>query len=572
MNVKKLSYLHDGLVFALVILYLAIFPIPITVNDDAYVYFTYARNFAEGRPFAYDPRNIPSEGFTSILYMLLIVPAELLDINPFFFGVLINMTALALSVVWIGQTIRAMRVMPEAFANLFTLFLAVLVLNDQSIPKLVYAGFESVFSLLWATGMIVSVAKALDAEQTERARKRWQSVFFVMAFLAHLVRPEYLLIGGLCGAILLWRAPERAALLRRAAIFVLVMVGYYLLKLAIFGDPFPTGFYRKVRSSQLGIYIIRDWTVQYKALIVLAGLFSGALLVTLGKRAAWLLASIGGALSICVFYLQSTPLAPFYHRFLITPIWVVYITLAFGPVWWVTSGAQRVLKVQRAWLLSAPLSLILIGATILAAPTLGEGNFYQRVIDTVQQHLYLRAGSYWRSQLSDPSAVTVVFGDAGAVPYALGSRFIDPNGLTEPPIAHLFRLPDGEEKTERFVAHVLSNQPDIIIDYQWYWYQPQEGEKLSISAPVNFHSPFQEQMPAAIYEAYRDYGMLYGCSVQLYVRMLILIRRDSPYGAENLYKAFCSYPGAFRFAEELVVHSEGRAINFPPYVPEAAAR
>ncbi len=567
MNVKKLSYLHDGLVFALIILYLAIFPIPITATDDAYVYFTYARNFAEGRPFAYDPRNIPSEGFTSFLYMLLIVPAELLDINPFFFSVLINMTALALSVVWIGQTIRAMRVMPEAFANLFTLFLAVLVLNDQNIPKLVYAGFESVFSLLWATGMIVSVARALDAEQTERARKRWQSVFFVMAFLAHLVRPEYLLIGGLCGAILLWRAPERAALLRRAAIFVLVMVGYYLLKLAIFGDLFPTGFYRKVRSSRLGVSMLKEWLNQYWSLLVVAGLvliLSGAVL---NRRAMWLFALTGGAVSILLFYSQSAPLSNWYHRFLIMPTWAICVALAFGAVLVASYVKGRVLKGRLARQWHVYLSLILIGATIVSAPKIANGNFYQRVSEVVQEDSYIQIGNYWRSQLADPNSLTLVFNDAGIIPYVLPSRFIDRQGLTEPPIAHLFRLPDGEEKTERFLAHVLGNQPDIIVDY-WFE-QRKEGQRLIVTPKIDIHSPFHGQIPAAVYEAYRDFGMLYGCSIG---PILILIRRDSPYGAENLYKAFCSYPSAFRFAEGLTVYSEGRAINFPPYVPEAAAR
>jgi hypothetical protein len=84
MNMRShlLNWLYDGAIFVLIAAFFLLAPLQIVVYDDAYVYFTYARNFVEGRPFAYDPRNIPSEGFTSLLYMLMLVPAELLRVNP----------------------------------------------------------------------------------------------------------------------------------------------------------------------------------------------------------------------------------------------------------------------------------------------------------------------------------------------------------------------------------------------------------------------------------------------------------------------------------------------------------
>ncbi len=305
MNTRKLYWLYDGAIFTLVVAFFLLAPLPIVIYDDPYVYFTYARNFAEGRPFAYDPRNIPSEGFTSMLYMLMLVPAELLRINPILAGALINMTALALTIVILGQAVRATGILSARTAALFTLLLAILLMRDQNIRQLVFSGFESLLGLLCAAGIVISVAYALDERRAAAAQRRWISVFFIASFLAHLVRPEYMLISVLGGAVLLWRSPERGALLRRAAIFALVMVGYYLFKLAIFGDLFPTGFYRKVRISWFSVEYANGWLNEYRNVLLLAAITFAVLSAVLRKRALWLILFGSSAVSILLFYAQS---------------------------------------------------------------------------------------------------------------------------------------------------------------------------------------------------------------------------------------------------------------------------
>ena len=66
----------------LALAYVALFvlaSIRLETNDDVFVYFNYARNFCDGRPFAYDPRNLPSEGFTSLEEALSVSMAEAED-------------------------------------------------------------------------------------------------------------------------------------------------------------------------------------------------------------------------------------------------------------------------------------------------------------------------------------------------------------------------------------------------------------------------------------------------------------------------------------------------------------
>jgi hypothetical protein len=267
------------------------------------------------------------------------------------------------------------------------------------------------------------------------AQRRWLSVFFIASFLAHLVRPEYLLIGALSGAVLLWRSPERAALLRRTALFALAMAGYYLLKLAIFGDLFPTGFYRKVRASALGLDYVSAWLNDYRSILPLTAIASIVLSIALRKRALWLLILAGGALSILLFYTQTTPLSAVWHRFLVVPIWTSYALCAAGAAWliervahFVKNRPAQLAEVGRlaAFCLALPW---IVSSSGLTPPEIARAlrehgiiNLPERAERALRENLYLQLGAYWRARLSDPTAITVAYNEVGALPYALGSR------------------------------------------------------------------------------------------------------------------------------------------------------
>jgi hypothetical protein len=75
-------------------------------NDAGYVYFTYARNFVAGRPFAYDQRGLRSEGVPSPLLLLMLVPFEWLGVNPYLAALLLSWLGAALSVGLWTATLR----------------------------------------------------------------------------------------------------------------------------------------------------------------------------------------------------------------------------------------------------------------------------------------------------------------------------------------------------------------------------------------------------------------------------------------------------------------------------------
>ncbi|MDW8299924.1 MAG: hypothetical protein RML95_11375 [Anaerolineae bacterium] len=579
-RLQHIHRLYDGLILVLIAAFFLLTPLQIVVFDDAYVYFTYARNFAEGRPFAYDPRNIPSEGFTSLLYMLLLVPAELLHLNPIWISALINLCALALSIVWLGQAARATGALSGRAATIFALLLTILLLQDYNIRSLVLSGFEAILGALCVIGMVVSAAYALEERRTVRARKRWLSVFFSMTFLAHLVRPEYLLIGALGSAVLLWRSADRAVVIRRAAIFALTMLGYYLLKLAIFGDLFPTGFYRKVRVSALGVSYVQEWLSDYQNVLLLSFLALVTLVIALRRHAVWLAIWAGGAVLIVLFYTQTVPLSAVWHRFLVAPIWASYALCAFGAAW-LLEVLARLSKVRAAWLAEVGRAALLCLTPLLIISKLGlspaeveralreEGvfNLHVRAERALRENLYLQLGWYWRSQLAEPSTLTIAYNEAGALPYALGSRFIDLYGLAEVEIARLFSLPDGDVKTARYIAHVLAQQPSILLMLNYG-----EADQAVWHGFADPHSPFHSAPPAAVYEAYYAYGLRYACSVNHWgLKLHILVWRDSPQGAQTLSEAFCGHPSAYRLPNGLTVETTGGSTHFPLYDADAAA-
>jgi hypothetical protein len=581
MRTRLLNRLYDSLIVGIVVAFFLLMPFQIIVYDDAYVYFTYARNFVEGRPFAYDPRNIPSEGFTSLLYMLMLVPAELLRVNPILAGALINMTALALAIVALGQAARATGVFSDRAATLFMLILSALLLQDYNVRSLVLSGFEAVLGALSATSIVVSAAHALDERRAAHVRRHWLSAFFMAVFLAHLVRPEYLLIGALSGAALLWLSSERAALLRRTAIFALVMAGYYLFKLAIFGDLLPTGFYRKVRTSALGLDYVSAWLNDYQSVLPLAAIASIVLSVALRKRALWLLILAGGALSILLFYTRTAPLSAVWHRFLVVPIWTSYALCAAGAAWliervahFVKNRPAQLAEVGRlaAFCLALPWIVSNSGLTPLeierAVREHGIITLPERAERALRENLYLQLGTYWRARLSDPTTITVAYNEVGALPYALGSRLVDLYGLAEPAIAHLFSMADGEAKTAQYIQHVLAQQPDVLLMLN---YGAQE-QAVWHGFP-DPHSPFHSAPPAAIYEAYRAYGMAYACSINHWgLKLHVLLRLDALGSAAQLDAAFCSHPSAYRFVEGLTIETEGRAVHFPPLAEALVAQ
>jgi hypothetical protein len=74
---QQLHWLYDSLIVAIIAAFSLCIPLQIMVFVMPMFISPMRAISLKGRPFAYNPRNVPSEGFTSLLYMLLLVPTEL---------------------------------------------------------------------------------------------------------------------------------------------------------------------------------------------------------------------------------------------------------------------------------------------------------------------------------------------------------------------------------------------------------------------------------------------------------------------------------------------------------------
>lgn len=542
-------------------------------NDDAFVYYNYARNFVAGRPFAYDVRNIPSEGFTSLLYLFMLVPFEFLHLNMTFVSTVINLGALILIVLLATGLATRSGVLNRAQALTFAGILWALLAVDPHIRVTLNWGLESLLGPLMLLAQATALWAACAQGDNHRAR-RGLAAFFILLFLNYITRPESMVFIALVGGLMLLTSPiDRRRLIRMSILFGIMFAAYHGLKLVVYGDIFPTGFYRKV-GKESGLGYVVDWLLTYLPLLA-AAVFLSAASYPLRRwspplRQRWIGLLIGVSLLTLLFFIGTAPLVGVGFRFLMTPTITLYILTVLLAIWLAARIAERfaairplapVLTVTPLLLTSLLMGLGWWGSTA-GTDRLNALNVYARARHATETHPYLKLGIWLYTTLPDPQALTLVFGDAGALPYALDSRFIDTNGLTEPAIARLFRLEDGEEKTRRYVEAIINQQPDLVV-LAYGSIDPTDG---IWDLPVNDHSPFRGHLPLELYRAYRSLQIDYACTVHAYYDLHIGIRMGTPNSAalERALRDYCAHSG-YMLAQGLTIRSPGgERVVFPP--------
>jgi hypothetical protein len=565
-----------ALLLAVALLAALIVRVEIQSNDDTYIYFNYARNAVEGRWFAYDSRGVPSEGFTSLLYLVLLVPFEAAGAQMMFAASVANLLALV-GIVWLAG-----RILGEAGAldrrelpAFHIAFLALLVL-DGNIATIIGRGLETLLGPLFVLLSLLGATRWLHPDRSDRERARASFQFLASAFAAFLVRPENLAPLGACGLALLALGPAsaRPSLLRQAAGFVASLAAFHAAKALVFGDVFATAWYRKVRFDGAGVdYVLASAGAYSNEILVLVALT--ATLRTLGAdarrpraRSAALLLGTAAAVSVLVV-LPTRPLIGYAFRYLVHASVLLHLGIAWTGVRLAAltlAGASE--ATRRHALLAGSAVLAAVGVAIAGSHARIDSvgrladrlDLHARAVRDSEDHHYVVIGRFLRERLPAHEDITVAFGDAGALPYAFRSRFVDTNGLTEPAIAQLFRLPDGEEKTRRFLETVLGEAPDIAL----LGFGPRNPDGTSTPFE-NEHSPFIGPTPIAVFRGYRDAGFAFACTLGAYYDLHLGVARSSPHAPDvtRAVTELCRWRG--RHAGESFVVTDGReSVVFPP--------
>jgi hypothetical protein len=535
-------------------------------NDDAFVYYNYALNLTQGRPFAYDVRNIPTEGFSSLLYLLLLTPFQFFKINMTFASMLINLVAIAAVIITVAKLVRASDLLTRESTLAFLAVLIVFLVVDGNIKQILDWGLETMLGPL----MVLLAGLAIFYSDTPLHNHRGINAFFVILFLAYITRPESIVFIAVCGLpLMLINKNSRKEVIKKLIIFSVFFVAYHVLIYFFFGDIMPTGFYRKV-SSGSGYGYVWDWIVAYKpwlymlGAVIILNLVYAAIRrhwVLFHYRWLWFLSSV--SIITLLFFTQTRPLVGLGFRFLINPIIILYILLGLLIFWFFDQiliiGAYKKVIYFGLLLILFVFCWINSPSLNLSTNTINAINIYSKSKQATENHKYLKLGYFLHDSIPQADDITLVFGDAGAIPYSFGGRFIDANGLTEPALAHLFQQPDGPQKTQAYINHILAQHPDIVV---LAWGNTQaDGSWLS---PVNEHSPFQKAIPIDLYKAYKDYGLVYSCSIHLYYDIHIGLWIHSPYYSElqTVFHNYCDKNG-YVLSNGLTITDGSTKVTFP---------
>ena len=232
--------------------------------------------------------------------------------------------------------------------------------------------------------------------------------------------------------------------------------------------------------------------------------------MTKGRRPQWLSSRVFLLLALIaaatlLFFLNVIPIVGYAYRFCINYIVILYIFLSY----WTAKGIHSALSFffRKPELVGTASLLFLLCAMIggwlwQRGPIAPDWNIHRRAKEVMNRQFYVQLGEFLKSRLAEPENATLVYGEAGTLPYAAHLKFVDNNGLTEPYIARLYGVEDPQERVQLFTEYVLGWEPDVIAFGGSSTGRIRKRPKIS--------RPFND---LHIFSAYRDHGYMYLCSM-----------------------------------------------------------
>ena len=407
------------------------------VVDDAYISMRYARNLAEGHGLVFNPGGERVEGYTNLLWTLLLAAVIACRLDPVLVARLLGLAA------GVGVLILADRLARRDGLGSWSVLAPVFLAVNPALVTWSSGGLETTaFTLFAASGAFL-----LCGEGSGFAAG-------VMLALGCLTRPEGILVAALVGAGA-WFASGRAALRRLRAAGLVVgatVLAHESWRLAYYGAWLPNTFYAK--TGDLG--------AQVRAGAIYLGtplfFFAGGPLV---------LALIAHGLA------RRTPIASIAAVML--PGWILYVGVIGGdglPMFRFLVPALPFLAILIVSALDRVRHTIPAGADYMAGVGLlmtvlpgflGHQSEYRTWDATIFVPKVVRVGKSLRGMLGADASIALM--PAGAIPYYSGLRTLDMLALNDPVVARetmRFRSPlPGHWKFD--AASILERRPDYIL-------------------------------------------------------------------------------------------------------------
>jgi hypothetical protein len=413
---------------------------PFTV-DDTYITLRYSQNVAAGLGPTFNATGPRAEGYTSLLWMLLLAAPHALGLDAVLvakgLGVAATFGTLVVTARWAAA--EGARVAPSAKSWAGSAAAACFAAIPATAVHAV-SGMETALFTLLLVGMFAAAAD-LSADH-RRATHR----VVALALLAGLTRPEGNLAALVVIASTAAQLPRdaRIALAFRAALgWALPIAAYELWRRIYYGLTFPLPFYVKLATPGLlpGWPDVRDWLCGpplHFGPLLLAGLF---------RPSRSLRAPLFGTLALVGFFVLPQHQMGYDHRYLAPLDPVVALIAGLGLARFAGWAARWPVPVTQA--AAATGLLVATGLESIGAQAVigGEAD-YGRGLAAAHERL----GRDLRTL--DMPAGRLVISDAGAVPYYSGWWTLDLVGLNDATIATTGR---------RDPQWVLAQQPDVVV-------------------------------------------------------------------------------------------------------------
>lgn len=414
--------------------------------DDAYISFRYAQNLLAGHGLVFNPGE-RVEGYTNFLWVMLLAGARALGVG--------------------FET--ASQVLGGGFGLLALVALTDFVPRSEGRPAwsvlLAPALFVATLApMMWAVhGLetalfmaLLALAVRADLHGLTDGRPRPSSaVWFALASLA---RPEglplFLARLGL-GVLLEGPAYRRRGGLVHGAIYLAILVPFFLGRLAYYGEPLPNTFYAKVGLSSAvvvhGLKYVEVFLASWGSLLFVA-LVPAVRAALHERRTAYALGMLVAGLGVVVLEGGDVFWA---FRFIVPLCPLLYFAVQEG-----------VFEASR-WLRGRALSAALAGAVLVtgALHAAHVGRFAQLEAEGADEFVARMklVGRSLREHL--PPTATIAVNAAGTLPFVSGLRTIDMLGMTDAHIAHR-RVPLGGDLAGHQKGdgrYVLSRRPEVIL-------------------------------------------------------------------------------------------------------------
>lgn len=403
------------------------------VQDDAFISFRYAQNWAEGYGPVFNPGE-RVEGYTNFLWTALMVIPHKLGLEVVGFAWAASLTAFVVTLLATWRTGRAI-------FHRGTVGLAAVLLLGTNYSFLAYAtgGLETQWQAMWAMLAAWLVAAGLAAAKWSLGRTL--ALSFVIA-AALMTRLDSVLLIGPAFAIAAYgslRADEsparRAALVAGLTLPALVLVGGWLAwKTNYYGDMLPNTFYAKTGGMHAilrgGFYVGLFFACYFlwPFGLVWLGRF-GAFKRQAGVPGAVLVA---GPVVIWLAYVVKVGGDFMEFRFIVPMMPLMFLAIA----WLLVTQVQRIA-------LRAGAIALLVAASVTHAVVFDTAP-WKRGLESIQDLKFNLAGGAtpWidigkalREAFEEPFSVHIAVTPAGAIPYYSRAKTTDMLGLNDAHVA-----------------------------------------------------------------------------------------------------------------------------------------